>query len=90
MSEHQRVVVHVDDLRVRRDALRHFVSVLHGRQTGTYVEELPYPRLPSEEPHRSYEEPAGLPGLVDDLGVPPGCRRLDGGRQLPNWGYGPM
>src|SRR5262245_4645060 len=42
VGEDQRIVVDVHDARFWRDTLGDLMGVVGGRQTGTYVEELPY------------------------------------------------
>lgn len=41
MAHHERVVVHVDDARVRGDALGYFAGIARGRQARPDVKELP-------------------------------------------------
>jgi hypothetical protein len=51
-----RVVVHVDDPGVRRGPSGDLVHVPCGRDAGADVDELPYPRLGGQEPHRPLEK----------------------------------
>ena len=49
---HDRVVVHVDHVGTRRDLPGDLVHVPGRGDAGANVNELPYPRLPGQEPHR--------------------------------------
>jgi hypothetical protein len=60
VREHQRVVVHVDDVARRRGPLRDLVHVVGGRQARSDIEELPDTRLGREVPDRAAEETALL------------------------------
>src|ERR1700722_12616192 len=65
MREHDRVVVRVDDPRVRGDLLNHLMQVRPGGNTRTDIEELPYP-LGSQVRHRAAHEVTVGPDLADD------------------------
>jgi hypothetical protein len=69
VGQHQRVVVHVNDLGLGRDALGDLVRVVHGRQAGADVEELADAELRGQRRHRADEEPPRLLGHRDDAGV---------------------
>ncbi|GAJ85189.1 hypothetical protein NBRGN_088_00030 [Nocardia brasiliensis NBRC 14402] len=67
MRQHERIVVHVNDLGLGRDTLRDLVRVLHRRQSGADVEELPDARLGGEMTHHADQESARLPGHRADI-----------------------
>jgi len=56
VSEHHRVVVHVDDPGRGRDGLGDLVGVARRRDAGADVEELPHPRFPGEVADGAPEE----------------------------------
>jgi hypothetical protein len=56
VSQHQRVVVDVDDPGRRGDGLRHLVDVAGGGQAAADVEELGDARLSGQVPDRAAEE----------------------------------
>jgi hypothetical protein len=57
-GEHDRVVVDVDDARLRRGLLRHLVRVVRGGQAGPDIEELPDTHRGGEMVHgRGQERP---------------------------------
>ena len=68
VSQHRRVVVHVNDPGVRRDCLGDLVHVPVGGQPGAEVEELPDARLGGQEPDRAAEERPVGPGHLGELG----------------------
>ncbi len=60
VGQHDRVIVHVDDARLRRRPLGHLVGVVGGRQAGADVQELPHPGLVDQVLHRpAQERPVG-------------------------------
>jgi hypothetical protein len=69
VAEHDRVVVHVDDARVGRGALRHLVGVVAAGQAGADVEELADARLGGQIVDRAAEEGAVLPDARDDVRI---------------------
>jgi hypothetical protein len=69
MGQDDRVVVDVDDLRVRGDPLGDLVGVVGGRQAGADVQELADLRLAGQVPDGAGEEPPGGAGDVHDLGI---------------------
>ena len=56
MSEHDRVVVHVDDPGVRGHGLDDLMCVARRRDAGPYVKELAHPRVPGEVADGAPEE----------------------------------
>jgi hypothetical protein len=71
MHQHERVVVHVDDPRLRRYLLSDLVSVVGGRQAGADVEELPDPGLAGQVTDRADQETALHMGDIGDVGKHP-------------------
>jgi hypothetical protein len=69
VDEHQRVVVHVNDLALRRDPLRDLVGVVMGGQPGADVKELPDPGLPGQEPDGTPKEHPREPRHLVEAGV---------------------
>src|SRR6266516_1285920 len=72
MGEHDRVVVDVDDARIRGRRLRHLVGVVRGGNPCADVEELADARFPGEKPHH-----AGQEGAVRADAHPQAWRRLE-------------
>jgi hypothetical protein len=68
VQQHHRVVVHVDHAAVRRDRLRDLVHVLHGRQAGAEVEELPDAGLGGQETDHPGQKRPARPGRLHRLG----------------------
>jgi hypothetical protein len=66
--QHERVVVDIDDPRVRCDGLGDLVGVTGGRQSGADVEELAHPRLAGQETNRADEKSPVSPGGQHDIG----------------------
>jgi hypothetical protein len=71
VSEHDRVVVHVNDPAVRRRCLRHLVGVARRGNAGADVQELPDARLPRQVTDGTAEEGAviayrsGIGGIAE-------------------------
>ena len=64
MQQHDRVVVHVNDLGFGGDRLRDLMHVFPGGKADADVQELPDARLSGEEPHGPPQErPCGAGGL---------------------------
>ena len=68
MYEHERVVVDVDDLGLRRYLLSDLVGVVSRGQAGADVEELPDPGLVGQVAHRASQETALQAGDMGDVG----------------------
>jgi len=67
MSQHRRVVVHVDHPGAGRGVLGDLVHVAVGRQPGAEIQELPDARLGGQEPDRAAEERPVGPGHLADF-----------------------
>jgi hypothetical protein len=61
-GQDQRVIVHVHHPAARVDGLGHLVHVVHGREPGPDVQELPDPGLGYQVPDRPAQERPVLPG----------------------------
>lgn len=68
MGHDQRVIVHVDDARLRRDPLSDLVSVVRRRQAGADVQELANARLASQVADRADQEATVGASALADLG----------------------
>jgi hypothetical protein len=62
VQQHDRVVVHVNDLGFGGDRLRDLMHVFPGGKAGADVQELPDARLSGEEPHGPPQECPCRPG----------------------------
>ena len=72
VSEHDRVVIRVQDAGLGRDRLGDLVHVTFRRDAGADVEELPYPRLPGEVADGAAEERPVRAGGERPVRVDPG------------------
>jgi hypothetical protein len=68
VRQYERVVVHVHDAGIRGRLPGDLMSVLHDRQSGTDVEELPDPRVGGEVVDGSDKELPAFPGYGHDFG----------------------
>ena len=68
VQEHDRIVVHVHDARLRRHPLGHFVRVVPRGQPGPDVQELPDARFGHQVVHRPAEERPLRPDADQDVG----------------------
>ena len=71
MSQHDGIVVHVDDPGLRRDGLGYLMGVLSGRQPGADIQELPDPCFPGEELDGPAQECPVGPDTRQDVRVVP-------------------